>query len=66
MENQSFSSVIGATSAPYLNSLTASCGLATNYHNITHPSLPNYIAATSGLGDPSGRPLDAFFSDCDP
>jgi phosphatidylinositol-3-phosphatase len=22
--------------------------LATNYHNITHPSLPNYLAATSG------------------
>ena len=66
MENQSFTTVIGSRSAPYLNSLAAACGLATNYHNITHPSLPNYIAATSGLGDPSGRPLDAFFSDCDP
>src|SRR5262249_58627858 len=27
----------------------AGCGLATNAHNETHPSLPNYIAATSGL-----------------
>ena len=29
--------------------LVAGCGLATNAHNETHPSLPNYIAATSGL-----------------
>jgi phosphatidylinositol-3-phosphatase len=32
-----------------LNSLAARCGLASNYHNTTHPSLPNYLAATSGL-----------------
>jgi phospholipase C len=50
MENHSFSDIIGNKSqAPYLNSLAASCGLATNYHNATHPSLPNYLAATSGL-----------------
>ena len=34
--------------SPYLNALAANCGLAANYHNVTHPSLPNYIAATSG------------------
>ena len=50
MENHSLSGIIGNTSqAPYLNSLAAECGLATNYHNISHPSLPNYLAATSGL-----------------
>jgi phospholipase C len=50
MENRSYSDIIGNTSqAPYVNSLAARCGLASNYHNTTHPSLPNYLAATSGL-----------------
>ena len=48
MENKAYSDVIGSASAPYENQLAASCGLATNYFGITHPSLPNYIAATSG------------------
>src|SRR6266496_2339248 len=61
MENQSYEQVVGSNSAPYLNSLARACGLATNYHNITHPSLPNYIAATSGL---SGQALQPFRSDC--
>ncbi len=62
-ENHSYSSVIGASDAPYINSLAAKCGLATNYHNVTHPSLPNYISATSGLNLAS---LGRFSSDCDP
>ncbi|HVB45884.1 MAG TPA: hypothetical protein VNF47_24685 [Streptosporangiaceae bacterium] len=45
MENHSYSDIIGNTAAPYINSLASECGLATNYHNITHPSLPNYIGA---------------------
>ncbi len=49
LENHSYSEIIGTGSAPYINSLAARCGLATNYHNVTHPSLPNYLAATSGL-----------------
>jgi hypothetical protein len=50
MENHSLGDIIGNTSqAPYLNSLASECGLATNYHNITHPSAPNYLAATSGV-----------------
>jgi hypothetical protein len=55
MENKSYSNVIGASgssaanAAPYINgTLVPSCGLATNYHNVSHPSLPNYLAATSG------------------
>jgi phospholipase C len=47
LENHSFDDVIGSD-APFTNRLAARCGLATNYHNVTHPSLPNYIAATSG------------------
>jgi phosphatidylinositol-3-phosphatase len=62
MENHSFGDVIGNTAqAPYINSLAAECGLATNYHNVSHPSLPNYIAATSGLG---GRQIKPFDNDC--
>ena len=50
-ENRSYPAVVGSGAAPYLNNkLIPGCGLATNYHNIGHPSLPNYIAATSGLG----------------
>jgi len=48
MENHSYSQIIGSTAAPYINQLANACGLATNYHGVTHPSLPNYIAATSG------------------
>jgi hypothetical protein len=40
--------VVGSSSAPYFSSLAGQCGLATNYHGITHPSLPNYLAATGG------------------
>src|SRR5919108_5432963 len=43
MENKSFGDVIGnKADAPYINSLAASCGLATNYNTSVHPSLPNY------------------------
>ncbi len=59
MENHDYTSVVGNPRAPYENNaLIGGCGLATNYHNITHPSLPNYLAATSG--DPQ---VD---SDCQP
>lgn len=45
MENRSYSQVMGA---PYISSLASKCAVATNYHNVSHPSLPNYIAMTSG------------------
>jgi phosphatidylinositol-3-phosphatase len=49
MENKAFTDVIGQPKeAPYENALAQSCGLARNYHGIGHPSLPNYIGATSG------------------
>ncbi|MDX6628819.1 MAG: phosphatidylinositol-3-phosphatase [Gaiellales bacterium] len=59
LENHSFDSVIGSRAAPFTNRLAESCGLATNYHNVTHPSLPNYIAATSGG-------TQGITSDCQP
>jgi hypothetical protein len=46
MENHSRSSVIGP--APFATALAHRCGQATNYWAITHPSLPNYLAMTSG------------------
>jgi phosphatidylinositol-3-phosphatase len=65
MENHSLGDIIGNTSqAPYINSLAAECGLATNYHNTTHPSLPNYLAATSGLAQGSLPVLS--YLDCSP
>jgi phosphatidylinositol-3-phosphatase len=63
MENHSSGAIIGSAQAPYFNALARECGLATNYHNITHPSLPNYIAATSGLPYSA---LDGFLPDCSP
>jgi phospholipase C len=64
MENKPFGSVVGSSSAPYVNRLAHECGLATNYDAVAHPSLPNYIAATSGStqgiaddGPPSSHPL---------
>jgi phospholipase C len=63
MENKSYADVIGSTAAPYENALAKACGLATDFHATTHPSLPNYVAATSGL--PVSQ-LDQFHSDCEP
>ena len=48
MENKSYPSIIGSSSAPYINSLAQQYGLATNFYAIRHPSLPNYLALTSG------------------
>lgn len=45
-ENHSRVQVIGH--APYLDSLASTYGEATDYVNIAHPSLPNYLAVTSG------------------
>lgn len=48
MENHSARQLIGSSQAPYINQLAQQCGLATNYFAVAHPSLPNYIALTSG------------------
>src|SRR5689334_23299682 len=60
MENRSYGQVLGSSGgAPHLASYAKECGVATNYDAITHPSLPNYIAATSGS-------TQGISSDCDP
>jgi phosphatidylinositol-3-phosphatase len=63
MENHSYSTIIGSSQARFINKMATECGLATNYHNISHPSLPNYVAATSGLGYSA---LQKFTPDCNP
>lgn len=63
LENVGYA-VVGSPSAPYFNQLISRCALATNYDAAAHPSLPNYIALTSGStqgisddGEPSTHPL---------
>ena len=60
MENRTYSSVLGSgAAAPKLSSYAAKCGLATASYAVTHPSLPNYLAATSGS-------TGGVTSDCSP
>lgn len=47
-ENHGYSSVIGSSSMPYLNSLATKYGLATQYYANTHPSIGNYFMLTTG------------------
>jgi phosphatidylinositol-3-phosphatase len=65
LENRAYGEIVGAPEAPYLNELARRCGLATDYQAVAHPSLPNYIAATSGSthgvaddAGPSAHPID--------
>jgi hypothetical protein len=53
-ENLSYKNAIGSVKAPYLNQLASQCALATNFHNETHGSQPNYMAATSGAATGTG------------
>ena len=48
MENTGYDTLIGNPNAPFINFAAATSGLATNYFGVSHPSQPNYIAATSG------------------
>jgi len=48
MENTGYTNLIGNPNAPWINSTAAQFGLATQYTGVSHPSQPNYIAATSG------------------
>lgn len=58
-ENHSASGILGNSDAPYINQLAAKNALATNYKAVAHPSLPNYLALTSGT-------TAGITDDCDP
>jgi phosphatidylinositol-3-phosphatase len=47
-ENHGFNQVIGASDAPYINSLARAGALFTSSHGIEHPSQPNYLDLFSG------------------
>ena len=50
MENTSYNDLLSPSNpnTTFIQHLAATNGLATNYFGVTHVSLPNYIAATSG------------------
>lgn len=48
MENKRPSQVIGSRAAPFATSLARQCAHAASYTAVSHPSLPNYLALTSG------------------
>ena len=66
MENHSYSDVVGnRQEAPYINdTLIPGCGLATDDHNVSHPSLPNYLALSAGTASGDGRNTDCDPSSC--
>jgi phosphatidylinositol-3-phosphatase len=64
-ENRGYPGIVGNASAPYLNkTLIPACGLATNYHSYSHPSLPNYLALTSGTARGKGSHVDCTPAGC--
>lgn len=58
-ENKPASSIVGNADAPYFNQLLTRYAHASMYSAITHPSLPNYLALTSGT-------TGGLTSDCNP
>jgi phospholipase C len=47
-ENHSANQILGNPAAPFINQLASRGTLLRNYFAVTHPSLPNYLAMTSG------------------
>jgi hypothetical protein len=67
MENHNYEQIIGSASAPYINDIATQCGVATNFHNLTHVSLGNYIGAVTGLPLLDAKThddLQAYLLDC--
>ena len=54
LENHDYKEIVGSANAPYINSLIAMGGLATNYKDTNHPSLPNYLHMVSGADQYGG------------
>jgi hypothetical protein len=48
MENTGIEALLSNPNAPWINQAILNDGVAGNYYGVTHPSQPNYIAATSG------------------
>jgi phosphatidylinositol-3-phosphatase len=50
MENTAYSDLLDPSNSNtgFIRHIASTYGLETNYYGVTHPSLPNYVAATSG------------------
>src|SRR5689334_865134 len=48
MENTGIEALQGNPNAPWINQAMQKYGVAGNYYGVTHPSQPNYVAATAG------------------
>ena len=48
LENADYSSIIGSSSASYMASIADQYALLTDYHGLSHPSLPNYLGIIAG------------------
>jgi phospholipase C len=64
LENRGFDDAFTNGPTPFLRELAAGQALATNYHGVAHPSLPNYLALVGGddFGVRDDRP-SCFASD---
>jgi len=62
LENRAYQDVIGNPDMPTINALARRYGLATDYHGVAHPSLPNYVALITGdtWGSRSDDPSQRF------
>ena len=64
-ENKSADQILGSKDYPYLNqTLIQQCGLARKYHSTSHPSLPNYLALTSGTTTGKAKSSNCQPKDC--
>lgn len=61
-ENKGYSTILDTHQAPYFDKLAKQNSLATHYYATFHPSLPNYIALTSGSN--AGITSDCSPDDC--
>ena len=69
MENTSYTDLLSASNqdTTFIQSLASSYGLETGYFGVTHVSLPNYVAATSGStwgsnSDDEAQAAQGFFN----
>jgi hypothetical protein len=48
MENTGMEALLNNPNAPWINQAVQTYGVAGNYYGVSHPSQPNYVAATAG------------------
>lgn len=69
MENSSYADILDPSNSntSFIQSLASTYGLETEYYGVTHTSLPNYVAATSGSNwgsntDDEAQADDGYFN----